>query len=294
MGSTTKRTVLITGCSGGGIGHALAKEYNNKGLRVFATARRLDSMVELRNIGIETLELDVSSVESIKRTANQVSILAGGRLDVLVNNASHLTCTFEAYTLPATDISLTEVKALFDVNVFGVMAMVQEFVHLLINSGDARIVNIGSVAGVMPYVFGSAYNASKAALHSYGDTLRVELAPFNVKVITIITGGVKTTASPPRSLPADSIYQPMRHEFETLRVGNSQKTGMLVEEYARSVVLESLKTTPSAWFWKGTSSFTVWFVDTFLLKKAFDSPISRKFKLAAVLRKGQPSHTTNI
>lgn len=67
---------------------------------------------------------------------------------------------------------------MFEVNLFGVMRMVQEFAPLLIAGGDGRIVNIGSIAGVMPYPFGSSYNASKAALHSYGNTLRLEMAPF--------------------------------------------------------------------------------------------------------------------
>lgn len=80
--------------------------------------------------------------------------------------------------MPATDLDVDHVKGMFDINVFGVMRMVQEFVPLLIASGNGRIVNIGSIAGVMPYPFGSAYNASKAALHSYGNTLRLELAPF--------------------------------------------------------------------------------------------------------------------
>ena len=66
---------------------------------------------------------------------------------------------------------------MFEINVYGVMRMVQEFVHLLI-AAEGTIVNIGSVAAVMPYVFGSAYNATKGALHSYGDTLRVEMKPF--------------------------------------------------------------------------------------------------------------------
>jgi 1-acylglycerone phosphate reductase len=66
---------------------------------------------------------------------------------------------------------------MFEVNVYGIMRMVQEFVHLLI-AAEGTIVNIGSVAGVIPYAFGSAYNATKGAVHSYGDTLRVELKPF--------------------------------------------------------------------------------------------------------------------
>lgn len=69
-------------------------------------------------------------------------------------------------------------KALFDVNFFGPMEMVQAFVGLLIASGRGRVVQIGSIAAIAPIPFGAVYNASKAALHSYGDTLRVELAPF--------------------------------------------------------------------------------------------------------------------
>ena len=79
---------------------------------------------------------------------------------------------------PATDLEIdTIVKEMFEVNVYGAMRMVQEFVHLLIAT-EGTIVNIGSVAAYVPYVYGSAYNATKGALHSYGDTLRVEMKPF--------------------------------------------------------------------------------------------------------------------
>lgn len=83
-----------------------------------------------------------------------------------------------AYPYAASDVSMDKVRALFDVNLFSVMAMVQSFLPLLLTSSHARIVNIGSLAALSPVPFGAAYNSSKAALHSYGDTLRVELAPF--------------------------------------------------------------------------------------------------------------------
>lgn len=76
------------------------------------------------------------------------------------------------------DASLDKVKEVFDVNVFGQVAMVQEFVPLLLASDDARIVQIGSLASIAPVPFGFAYNASKAALNAMSDTLRIELAPF--------------------------------------------------------------------------------------------------------------------
>jgi 1-acylglycerone phosphate reductase len=70
------------------------------------------------------------------------------------------------------------VRALYELNVFAPMCMVQEFLPLLIASGKGCVVNNGSVAGIMPIPFTVAYNSSKAALHSFGDTLRIELAPF--------------------------------------------------------------------------------------------------------------------
>ena len=83
-----------------------------------------------------------------------------------------------AYPYAAADIDMDKVRALFDVNLFAVMEMVHVFLPLLLKSNEGRVVQIGSLAGLMPVPFGAAYNASKAALHSFGDTLRVELAPF--------------------------------------------------------------------------------------------------------------------
>jgi 1-acylglycerone phosphate reductase len=82
---------------------------------------------------------------------------------------------------------MDEVEACFRTNVYGVMRMCKAFAPLVI-AAKGTIVQIGSLAGVMPYVFGSAYNATKAALHAYSNTLRIELAPFGVKVITVVTG----------------------------------------------------------------------------------------------------------
>ena len=84
----------------------------------------------------------------------------------------------EAYPYAASDLDMDKARWVFETNLFSVMVMVKEFVSLLIASGDGCIVNIGSVAAVLPVPFGCVYNCSKAALHSYSDTLRVELAPF--------------------------------------------------------------------------------------------------------------------
>lgn len=75
-------------------------------------------------------------------------------------------------------MDMAAVRALFEVQIFAPMCMVQEFIQLLISSEKGCIVNTGSISGIMPVPFSAAYNCSKAALHSFGNTLRVELAPF--------------------------------------------------------------------------------------------------------------------
>ena len=83
----SRKTVLITGCSEGGIGHSLALEWNSKGYRVFATARKVDSMTHLQEVGIECLAMDVTDTKSLKAVKEQIEEKTGGTLDILVNNA---------------------------------------------------------------------------------------------------------------------------------------------------------------------------------------------------------------
>jgi NAD(P)-dependent dehydrogenase (short-subunit alcohol dehydrogenase family) len=97
----TRRTVLITGCSANGLGHALAVAFHNAGLRVLATARNTSKMAGLEELGIECLQLDVLDQESIERCVGDVRRLTGkaggeGRLDCLVNNAGggEMICLF--------------------------------------------------------------------------------------------------------------------------------------------------------------------------------------------------------
>ncbi|KAJ7730252.1 NAD-P-binding protein [Mycena maculata] len=266
------KSVLITGCSPGGIGHELAKEYHAKGLRVIATARLPAALADLAAFGMDTLELDVTKIESVQAARDQVASMTGGTLDILWSGP--------AYSLPAADVDIDEVKNVFEVNVFGVMRMVQEFAALLIASGDGRIVNIGSIAGVMPYPFGSTYNSSKAALHAYGNTLRLEMAPFNVQVTTIVTGGVKSNISRHRHMiQPSSIYAPIADIFAERRVARSQVGAMPTDAYAKQVVPQTLKRHVKAWIWKGSFSFVCWFIDAFAGRKGFDWIFSSKFGL---------------
>jgi 1-acylglycerone phosphate reductase len=249
------KSVLITGCSSG-IGHALAREFKSKGLRVFATARKTESIVDLAELGIETLSLEVNDIDSIKALHEEITKRTGGSLDILVNNAGR------NYTVPALHVEIDEIRQTFETNVFSVMRICQKFAPLLINA-KGTIVQIGSVAAIIPYVFGSVYNASKSALHGYTTTLRVELAQFDVRVVTVITGGVKSNiARTNRLLPEDSIYLPVQDEYAA-RLKHSQSAGIPNEDYARTVVKQVLHKPRKDTIWAGGKSTLVWFASSF-------------------------------
>ncbi|KAJ6015718.1 hypothetical protein N7540_010309 [Penicillium herquei] len=261
-----RKSVLITGCSPGGIGNALAREFHHNGLRVLATARKTETISDLKELGIETLSLVVDDLESVKACRTQVETLLGDKgLDYLVNNAGR------NYTVPAMEAELHEIRQTFETNFFAVITMCQTFVPLLIKA-KGTIVQIGSIAGIIPYVFGSVYNASKAALHSFSDTLRVELAPYGVHVTTVVTGGVQSRiARTERHLKSDSLYRDIEAEYEQ-RVIHSQHNSTPHDAYAKRVVAQVLYGSApwrwvwpwaqgrKLWIWEGHRSWVIWFV----------------------------------
>lgn len=171
-----QKTALVTGAGIGGIGGSLATELHQAGYFVICAVRRPSSIDDLLRPGMVAIELDVTSTESIATAVKNVSSITNEKLDVLINNAGSATHR------PALDLDVDGVVAsMFDVNVLGVMRMVKACSDLLINAKGC-IVNIGSIAPIVPLVYSSAYNASKAALHAYGDSLRMELQPLGYAI----------------------------------------------------------------------------------------------------------------
>jgi 1-acylglycerone phosphate reductase len=162
--ASSKQTVLITGCSEGGMGAALATAFHEAGLHVYATARDLSKMTQLASLGIETFVLDILSDSSI---ASCVSKLSSRNLDILINNAG------ASASMPISDLSLPEAKKIFDVNVWSQLAVTQAFLPLLLTS-KGMIVNQTSVVSATAVPFQSAYGASKAAIAMFSDTMRLE------------------------------------------------------------------------------------------------------------------------
>ncbi len=141
------QSVLITGCSAGGIGHSLALAFQKRGLMVFATARKLLSMTELGNLpNVHLLTLDVTSETSIASAVETVQAKTGGKLDFLVNNAG------QTYYAPGLDTDITVAKEMFETNFWGVLRVTQAFAPLLV-AAKGTLITIGSVLGYLhiPY-----------------------------------------------------------------------------------------------------------------------------------------------
>ena len=137
------KTVLITGCSAGGIGSALAETFADRGLHVFATARSLSKMTHLNTRpNITLLELDVTSVASVNAAVEAVKAATGGKLDYLVNNAG------QSCVRPALDTTLEHARQVFEVNYWGMVHAVNGFSPFVIAS-SGTIVNVSSIAAVL-------------------------------------------------------------------------------------------------------------------------------------------------
>jgi NAD(P)-dependent dehydrogenase (short-subunit alcohol dehydrogenase family) len=179
------QVILVTGCSSG-IGRATVELAASRGHKVFATARRPESIADLARPGsIDVLPLDVTDAASIARTVAAVQDRSG-RLTALVNNAGY------GQYGSVEDVSLSAWRAQYDVNVFGAVALIQAVLPSLRAGGAGTIVNVSSVAGKISIPFSAPYCSSKHALEAISDSLRVEVAPFGVRVVLVEPGPIET------------------------------------------------------------------------------------------------------
>ena len=236
---THSPVTLITGCSSG-IGRALATEYKRRGCTVFATARSLPALSDLAAQGIETLRLDVTDPQSIEEATSRI-LDQIGRIDLLVNNAGY------GQIGPLMDISPDQLRAQFETNVIGQIAVIHAVTPHMIAQRSGSIVNISSVSGIIPTPFASAYAASKSALTTLSEALRMELKPFGIKVITVQPGGVKTQfgthSTEHIATPANSVYALVKKNIHE-RAVTSEHGAAKAHAVAKTIAKASLSTRP--------------------------------------------------
>ena len=177
------KSVLITGCSSG-IGQCVAHGLKQRGYRVFATARRPESVEQLSAEGLESLLLDLDDSRSIRLAVEEILRRTGGELYALFNNG--------AFGLPGAveDLSREAIRAQFETNFFGWLELTNLLLPVMRRQGRGRIIQNSSVLGFVTMPFRGAYNASKFAVEGLSDTLRLELAGTGIYVSLVEPGPI--------------------------------------------------------------------------------------------------------
>lgn len=178
------KIILITGASSG-MGKETAKQLIQQGHTVYAAARRINQMQNLKTLGAHLLQMDITNEAEIRRVVDTI-IEKENRIDVLWNNAG-----FGLYGA-VEDIDIDDAKKQFEVNLFGLASLTQKVIPFMRKAKSGTIINTSSMGGKMYSPLGAWYHATKHALEGWSDCLRLELASFNIKVVILEPGIINT------------------------------------------------------------------------------------------------------
>jgi NAD(P)-dependent dehydrogenase (short-subunit alcohol dehydrogenase family) len=232
------KTIVITGCSSG-FGRATALRLAGSSVwRVWATVRRDEDRDRLQSeaagLPIDVILCDVTDRSQVSNLAETVSA-ATSTLDALLNNAG------TAFPGPLELLPLDALRAQLEVNVVAPVALTQALLPLL-KAGRGTILNVSSVGGRVTYPITGAYHASKFALEALSDSLRIELAPFGVKVVVVEPGGSPTAiwdhgeqnAGGLLADPRAEMYRPLMERYRHLARASARR-GFPPEDFARLI-----------------------------------------------------------
>jgi len=220
-----EKTALVTGASAG-IGNAIALALLQAGFTVFGTSRT----PEKYDLPFEMVQLDVHDDASVAACLEQVKNRTG-RIDVLVNNAGY------GLYGAVEETSVAEAKGQFETNFFGVVRVTKGVLPIMREQQAGRVINIGSLAGLLAVPYHAYYSASKFALEGFSEAMRIELEPFNIYTTIVEFGYVNTSFADSTTLPAAPLAaydEPRNNLVETSK--KLLAKGIAPEQVARAVV----------------------------------------------------------
>mmetsp|Transcript_1538 Transcript_1538/g.3099 ORF Transcript_1538/g.3099 Transcript_1538/m.3099 type:complete len:275 (+) Transcript_1538:176-1000(+) len=178
------QTALVTGASSG-MGKAFAIALAKEGYKVFAAARRVEAMEDLKKHGVTPIKMDITVEDDVKLAVDTV-VKECKSIDILINNAG-----FGLYGA-VEDVKIDDARYQFEVNIFGLARLTQLVIPYMRGEKRGRIINISSIGGKIYTPLGAWYHATKHALEGWSDCLRIELSPFGIGVVIIEPGLIKT------------------------------------------------------------------------------------------------------
>lgn len=206
------KNVVITGATSG-IGEAIARAYLEKGENIVLTGRRTERLEALKaefaenfpNQKVWTFPLDVTDIAMVKTVCSDI-LETVGQIDILVNNAG-----LALGLAPYQDYEELDMLTMLDTNVKGLMAVTRCFLPSMVAANQGHIINMGSTAGIYAYAGAAVYSATKAAVKTFSDGIRIDTIATDIKVITIQPGIVETDFSKVRfhgdEARAATVYQ---------------------------------------------------------------------------------------
>ncbi|KAJ3760556.1 oxidoreductase [Lentinula raphanica] len=243
--------VLVTGCSAGGIGAALCAEFAAQGCQVYATARNPAKMDGFSHPRIAKLPLDVTSDEDIRRVVDEI-IVKEGKIDIVVNNAG------SGAAGALLDQNMDAVRQAFDINTFSILRVCRTVLPVMAKRQTGLFVNIGSVVGDTPTPWNGLYSATKAAAHMISEVLSMECRPFNISVMNVVPGSVRSNISNNMTenfeLPEGSLYSAFLPNIIKRIHASQTERSMPTADFARAVVNKALSKKPPLRFTAGGNS----------------------------------------
>ncbi|AIT09906.1 oxidoreductase [Candidatus Francisella endociliophora] len=180
----SQQTILITGCSHGGIGYATAKYLKDQGHRVFASARQQKDVEALITEGFETYQIDVNNYAQVDKALQDILTKTNGTLDIVFNNAGF------GQAGAIEDVDTKYLRDEFETNFFALHNLTSQAIKIMRKQGYGKIIQHSSVFGLVYSKYRGPYIASKYAVEGLTDTLRLELTGTNIHISTLNTGPI--------------------------------------------------------------------------------------------------------
>lgn len=270
-GRAAQKTAFITGASSG-IGKAAALALTDAGYRVIGTSRT--AMPDEVRDGIRLIACDVTSDVSVAAAVAQAHAELG-RIDLLVNNAGY------AVSGAAEESSIEQVRSLFDTNFLGVVRVTCAVLPIMREQAGGRILNIGSVMGLIPGPFGAYYTASKHAIEGYSESLDHEVRPFGIRVAVIEPWATKTSieANSPQGDRPVAAYAPTLSRYR-MAFDAAMAAGDTAEDVAATIVTAAKDQCPRLRYPSGKAARQTSFARRFLPRSLFDRILRKQFNIA--------------
>ncbi|NTJ65242.1 oxidoreductase [Agrobacterium rhizogenes] len=271
MSKTESRVALVTGASSG-IGLVTAQALRRAGYKVFGTSRK--PMPDTPD-GVAMLVCDVTDDESVQRTVDEI-LARAGRIDLLVNNAGI------GLLGAAEESSAAQAKALFDVNLFGVLRMTNAILPLMRRQRKGRIINMSSILGLIPAPYNALYASTKHAIEGYSESLDHEVRTHGIRVVLVEPGVTRTSFEENLTRPDHPLpeYDAARANAEKL-MREVVGTGDAPEVVADIVVKAANVASPKRRYTAGKAAGQVRFIRRFLPETFVDKNLRKFSRLPA-------------